>query len=177
MALQKRPLEVRIPYIDQYQYLNGWPSGSGIAEAAAFLDNLSNEATEGLLVITGGFGTHGFWSLPLVLKDNKTIRFQYVYIGSRQDLLPIIANVAKRRTLLLLEPPRDSIPSKVFSLISPSPILLFEYKRPKAEGGFQIYELAKSTQLRLFSNQEEPWARELLNIFMVQSHAIAWVKS
>src|SRR5262249_8404712 len=111
------PASVNLPPLDRYQYVDGWPSASGLDKVAAFLNSQSKEK---LLLLVGGFGAgnHGWWSLPLVAKLKPNIAIQSGFINSRQALSQAAAQAAKQPTFILFEPPVYD-PPVVLSLASP----------------------------------------------------------
>lgn len=155
LILQTNPSQAQIPALDRYQYFDGWPSGIGVGETVTFLDTLTSSAENAapVLVITGGFGRHGFWSVPLQMRGNPNIQFRNLDIRSETDLRKLVDYSAQQRTLILLEYPLVIIPQQLVSLVDPAPTLIFEYKRSRAEGGFQIYELNRNARIVEASRQ------------------------
>lgn len=143
LTLQTNPTRAKIPDDDRFQYFNGWPSSNGLTEVVSFLNQLTQNSTRETLVITGGFGRHGLWSIPMMVKDNPHLEFRTL-TGSPEEAHQLLNEAATKRILALLEPPMATVPIGLSSLIASRPVLIFEYKRPQAEGGFQIYELDTS---------------------------------
>jgi hypothetical protein len=151
LALPTDPFKADIPADDQFQYFYGWPSGDGTKEAATFLNRFARNSPAKTVVFTEGFGSHSLWSVPVLIKNNPQLEFRSIHIGSRQDFLPVLAAATRQPTLIFFKPPPE-----IFSLISPPPSLIFDYKRSHAEGGFQIYELGSSSYLKLSPSQPGP---------------------
>lgn len=148
LALLTNPLEAKIPPVDQVQYLNGWPSGNGVADTVLFLNETAKVSSRKIVVFTAGFGTHGFWSFPMLMGGNPNIDFRRVGsygISSRQDLVEMANSALTQRALILLEPPIYVLRPDLYNLISPQPSFLFEFRRPRSDGGFQLYELDSNT--------------------------------
>lgn len=162
------PTFVRIPPIDRYQYIDGWPNGSGLEEVAAFLNKEASRTQDDLLLLVGGFGRHGWWSLPLIGSLDPRIRIRSEHIVSRQDLYKATVEAARQPTFILFEPPVYS-PTEVLSLAQPSPKLVLSYERPRTSGGFRLYALDSSTRLGMSAEQQRllksglPVIREILN--------------
>ncbi|MCL5433197.1 MAG: glycosyltransferase family 39 protein [Patescibacteria group bacterium] len=67
-----------IPYLDLEQYINGWPSGSGIKEAIAYLSEKSSNKK--IYVATEGtFGSLPTYSVEIYLGDNKNVEKRGVW--------------------------------------------------------------------------------------------------
>ena len=95
------------------------------------------------LLIVGGYGNHGWWALPLVPKLDPRLVIRSQHLFSSQ-VLAAVANEAKQQpTFLLFEPTRYEAPA-FLDQASPQPQLVFEYKRPRSPGGFQLYALDRS---------------------------------
>jgi hypothetical protein len=143
-AFLRQPMAARVPDFDRLQYFDAWPSGEGIETVAAYMNRQVREKGPALLVV-GGWGNHGLWSMPLVAKlDSRlVVRSQDIY---SRELLASVATEAKQQpTFLLFEPPRYPRPDQFLSLAYPQPRLVFEWKRPRSEGGYQLYALEPRT--------------------------------
>lgn len=151
LTIQSQPDQIQIPADDLYQYVTGWPSGSGLVEVATFLEELSTNADHKILVITGGFGRHGYWSIPMLMMSTPNIEFSPLRTGSKEELRQFAFEASNRRTFILLEPPVHELSIKAAPLISPFLRLSFEYERPHAEGGFQIYEVDHSAYKSIYA--------------------------
>lgn len=67
-----------IPKLDSEQYINGWPSGGGIKEIIAYLDQQSKKGKI-FVLSTGTFGSLPTYSVEIYLGDNKNIEKQGIY--------------------------------------------------------------------------------------------------
>ena len=141
-AFLSDPSAASLPAFDRFQYFDGWPSASGIDAVARYLNGQIREKGPALLIV-GGYGNHGWWALPLVpkLDPRLVIRSQHLF---STEVLAAVANEAKQQpTFLLFEPTRYEAPA-FLDQASPQPQLVFEYKRPRSPGGFQLYALDRS---------------------------------
>ena len=136
------PSTASLPAVDRFQYFDGWPSAGGIEAVAWYLNGQVREKGPALLIV-GGFGNHGWWALPLVPKLDPRLVIRSQHLFSTQ-VLAAVANDAKLQpTFLLFEPTRYEAPP-FLDQASPQPQLVFEYKRPRSPGGFQLYALDRS---------------------------------
>ncbi len=144
-AFATDPTKASMPPFDQYQYLVGWPSGYGLAEVVAFLNQRAQESN-GAVVLVGGFARPGAWSMPLAaaLDPRLTVRSHHIF--GRDQLVTAAEDGRKQPTFMLLEPPEYDVPAPLMNLVTPKPRLVFEYTRID-KGRWQVYALDPSTQV------------------------------
>jgi hypothetical protein len=146
-AFLSNPSAASLPATDRFQYFDGWPSAGGIEAVAGYLNGQVREKGPAFLIV-GGFGNHGWWALPLVPKLDPRLVIRSQHLFSSQ-VLAAVANDAKHQpTFLLFEPTRYEAPA-FLDQASPQPQLVFEYKRPRSPGGFQLYALDRSVVVAL----------------------------
>lgn len=103
-ALLTQPTLANLPPIDQDSYLYGWPSGFGVVETATFLQRMIGPH-ENALIVEGGWGRHGHWSIPILMHEPGNVQFRSADFSSAASITQAVAVGAGRRTLLLAEPP------------------------------------------------------------------------
>lgn len=140
-AFLTQPTQASLPPIDQESYLYGWPSGFGVVETATFLRG-AIAPQEKVLIVEGGWGRHGHWSIPILMGEPGNVQFQSANFSSAASIAQAAADRDGRRTLLLAEPPIVPLPPPNLAL----PLrLIFEINRPSGEPGFSVYEVLDVT--------------------------------
>jgi hypothetical protein len=151
VAFVRDPASASLPSVDRFQYFDGWPSAGGIEAVARYLNGQVREKGRALLIV-GGYGNHGWWALPLVPKLDPRLVIRSQHLFSSEVLATVAIDAKQQPTFLLFEPTRYEAPA-FLEQASPQPKLVFEYKRPRSPGGFQIYALEPSVVVA--SSREE----------------------
>jgi 4-amino-4-deoxy-L-arabinose transferase-like glycosyltransferase len=149
------PVSAELPPIDRIQYVDAWSAAYGLDRVAAFLKSQAEQSRRKVVVLVGSFGTHGWWSLPLITPRDADIRTVSGFDGSRYSLSKAVLEAPKQPTFLLFEPPVLNARANLLALITPAPVLVLEYKRPRGEGGFQLYALDASARMGLNEEQSK----------------------
>ena len=145
------PSEARLPPVDRFQYVDGWPSAYGLGGVAAYLNREAEHSNQPLVVFVGGFGRHGWWSLPLVTRLNPKITLHPGFTGTPAELAQAAKIAANQPVYLLFEPPVLNPPDS-FAVMAASAQLRVEYKRPHSDGGFQLFSLASQPMITKVTN-------------------------
>ena len=147
------PTHFAISEDDYRQYLVGWPSGSGIPDALAFIRREAEaQPDRPILLVVGGFGRHGSFAIAPRLADVKNLKHRVTFID--KDSLPsIVAEALQQRVWVLEEPPVYEIPSSLLADVSPAPRQIYRYDRQmprlgKTDGGFRIWEFSPASRLK-----------------------------
>lgn len=156
-VISRNPIAARMPLVDRVQYLDGWASGYGLEEVAHFLNERAQNSGP-TLVFVGGFGSHGWVSLPIAAKLNPNIAFHSGFVTTRQDIAGIVAVASRQPTYMFFESPGYDAPSDLLALALPPPKLVFEYRRPRGPGRFQLYLVNPSSHMSLDAEQQKTLA-------------------
>jgi hypothetical protein len=153
--LQADPLKATLSADDRYQYLNGWPSGTGVPETSAFLRKFA--AGHGKTLVAAAtygmpFGRHGQWAFPFTLRGADSIDILPFDVFSREDALRLLPATVDETVLVEFEPPRYGLAPSLRYLITPQPELVFNFVRPGGFDGFEIYRLSPRTFVKLQPN-------------------------
>jgi hypothetical protein len=124
------PSRVSLPAIDEDQYITGWPSGYGIADAVGWLEE---QATHGQVQVVAhtrrGIPADG---LLMYLHENPNIT-----VVERNLAEPVPSTGVDEGTFFVLDPPRDAD----FAALNPGAELLVSWDKPGGMSAIEIYEL------------------------------------
>ena len=135
--------EAGIPAVERFQFVNGWPSGYGVLELAAFLREQSEATPGGVVVARTNWIDHPLQSLNIYLTPSPSLFLYTVGDESEFSVWYLTWLNARRRTLLVLITERGA-PKRVRE---PAAQLLkcgrpvWSYTRPGGVTGFVVLEL------------------------------------
>jgi hypothetical protein len=135
--------EAHIPAAERFQFVEGWPSGYGVRELAAFLREQGEATPGGVLVVRTNWADHPLQSLNIYLSGASSLSLYTVGDESESSVKYLTWLNTKRRTLLVLGT-EGGAPQRLRPAGSPllgcgSPI--WSYTRPGGMTGFMVYEL------------------------------------
>ncbi len=122
-----------IPKIDLNQFVNDWPSGRGIKETIAYLENISKK--EKIYVVSEGiYGSLPTTSLEIYLKNNKNIQRTAIEPIPEEMSKELKDKVCKYRSFLLLNQmqfPPSAWPAEI----------VFKYKKGEGNSYLSLYKI------------------------------------
>ena len=135
--------EADIPAPERYQFVEGWPSGYGVRELAAFLRGQGEATPGGILVARTNWADHPLQSLNIYLSGSPSLSLYTVGDESESSVKYLTYLNTKRRTLLVLGTDRG-VPHRVRAAALPllgcgRPV--WSYTRPGGTSGFVVLEL------------------------------------
>lgn len=142
------PMSLALTPDDMVQYLNGWPSGTGVRETAGFLNKIAVRADRPILVLAGGFGCHGLWTLPMLTKTAKNLEYRSFPITNRSQLRQAIAESSQRTVVIVSERTNCELPTELVTAVQPALQPVFSFDRPDSPADIDVYQLESSLMIR-----------------------------
>lgn len=132
-----------IPAPERYQFVEGWPSGYGVKELAAFLREQAEATPGGILVARTNWADHPLQSLNIYLTPSPRLSLYTVGDDSEASVKYLTWLNTKRRTLLVLSTDKG-VPDRIKAAAAPlvgcgKPV--WSYQRAGGTGGFVVLEL------------------------------------
>jgi 4-amino-4-deoxy-L-arabinose transferase-like glycosyltransferase len=145
--LLTNPVRAPLPVVDRVQYIEAWPSGYGVAEAA---DYLRQEAKlEGsIVVVHHELGDSTNFGLGAYLTSDKRIFFRQFSIRGSRGISTLVAWARiKPIFVVLASPPLSNVPAEqpdVAELIKVAD-LVKSYPKPDGKTTIDVYRLKRPT--------------------------------
>lgn len=135
--------EADIPAAERFQFVEGWPSGYGVRELAAFLREQGEATPGGVLVARTNWADHPLQSLNIYLSGASSLSLYTVADESESSVKYLTWLNTKRRTLLVLITERN-VPQRIRAAAAPllgcgRPV--WSHTRPGGMTGFVVLEL------------------------------------
>ena len=103
--LLTRPAAAPLPAAERYQYIEDWPSGYGVAEAADYLRRIAKHTKHGMVVVHHEFtGTTNFGLAVLLMKE-KRIAFRQLSIRPDSGITKLVTWSQERPCFIVLNRP------------------------------------------------------------------------
>jgi hypothetical protein len=99
------PSRAPLPRIERIQYIEEWPSGYGVKEAAAYLLQEAAKHTEGIVVVHHEFGDTTNCGLRVYLMKDPGINLQRLGLNKSESFLSLITWSRNRPTFVVLSKP------------------------------------------------------------------------
>lgn len=137
------PRAAHLPEMIRWQYMDGWPSGTGVDALLAFLEAEAESAPSGVNVVRFPFLTSSYYSLNVLLHPTETLHLLTLDAYDPQPGDTIREYARQRRTLLILIMPReqgyfDTLGIAFDTLITGGD-LIWEYPKPDGENSLQVW--------------------------------------
>lgn len=142
------PMSLALTPDDATQYLNGWPSGTGIRETAAFLKSLAGRTDRPVLVLAGGFGCHGLWTLPMLTAGSRNLEYRRFPISNRTQMRQAIDEASQRTVVIISERTNCELSAEVSAAVRPVLRPVFTFDRPESPADIDVYQLEAASMLR-----------------------------
>jgi len=108
--LLTNPAQAPLPRVDRNQYVELWPSGYGVVEAAHYLRSLARDYPGGIVVATHDFQDFG---LKVSLMNEKRITVRHLNMRGENNMAKLVAWSRRKPTFVVLNrPPVRRTPSK-----------------------------------------------------------------
>ncbi|MET0645945.1 MAG: glycosyltransferase family 39 protein [Pyrinomonadaceae bacterium] len=132
-----------IPAAERFQFVEGWPSGYGVRELAAFIREQSAATPGGIVVARTNWADHPLQSLNIYLTPSPSLSLYTIGDESESSVWYLAWLNTKRRTLLVLGTD-GGVPQRVKAAAAPllgcgRPV--WSYTRPGGVTGFVVLEL------------------------------------
>lgn len=136
--------EADLPAPERFQFVEGWPSGYGVRELAAFLRGQGEATPGGVLVVRTNWADHPLQSLNIYLSGSPSLSLYTLADESESGVKYVTYLNTKQRTLLVLGTDRGA-PHRIREPAAPllgcgRPV--WSYTRPGGTSGFVVLELA-----------------------------------
>ena len=95
----------RLPEMDRFQYIEGWPSGYGVEEAARFFEAEAERLPEGLMVICSEYGGNSYAGLRILLRRERKIRIDHLLARGEAEFARLERWAAERPVYVVFERP------------------------------------------------------------------------
>lgn len=132
-----------LPAIEQFQLVNGWPSGYGTPELVIFLREQSENTPGGVTVARTIFNDHPLHTLNIYLTPSATLSVLTLGDDNPAEVLALAQLSARMRVLFVLATENGS-PERI--RLPALPLLqcgrpIWSITRPKGSSGFVVYDL------------------------------------
>jgi hypothetical protein len=94
-----------LPEMDRFQYIEGWPSGYGVEEAARFFEAEAERSPEGLMVICSEYGGNSYAGLRILLRRERKIRIDHLLARGEAEFARLERWAAERPVYVVFERP------------------------------------------------------------------------
>jgi hypothetical protein len=133
--------DANLPWIEQYQFVSGWPSGYGLPELVTFLREQNQATPGGITVARTIFNDHPLHTLNIYLQPSLSL---FTFGDDNPAHAAFLARLSSERRVLLVLPTENGTPERIREparslLKCGTPI--WSYTRPKGTSGFVVYEL------------------------------------
>jgi len=95
----------RLPDMDRFQYIEGWPSGYGVEEAARFLKAEAERSPGGLIVVCSEYGGNSHAGLRMLLRREGKIRIEDFLVRGEDAFGRLERSAAKKPVYVVFERP------------------------------------------------------------------------
>lgn len=134
--LLTNPAQAPLPRVDRDQYVELWPSGYGVAEAAHYLRSLARDYPGGIVVATHDFQD---FKLKVSLMNEKRIAVRHLNIRGENNMAKLVAWSRRKPTFVVLNRPSSEQPDapellKVADLVQ-------SFRKPGGQASVDVYRL------------------------------------
>jgi hypothetical protein len=142
--LLTNPAVAPLPAAERYQYIEDWPSGYGVAEAADYLRSMARFTKGGIVVVHHEFtGTTNFGLAVLLMKE-KRIAFRKLSIRAGEQITKLVTwSQAKPIFIVLNRPPLGMAPGEqpdITELLKVAD-LIASYLKPGGRAAIDVYRV------------------------------------
>ena len=123
--------------VERWQYVEGWPSGYGIAQTAAFLREAASQSERGIHVMRHQLDSPTREALEIYLRDDANITLHSMDLRQDDTRKQLINLKQQRPTYVVLTPPREEFD---FVELYPRKIKRAEFAKPTQQFVIQIFE-------------------------------------
>ena len=99
------PSRASLPRIERFQYIEEWPSGYGVKEAAEYLLHESTKHTEGIVVIHHEMGDTTYYGLRVYCMKETRIDVERLGLNEPESFVSLLKWASHRPTFVLLSWP------------------------------------------------------------------------
>jgi hypothetical protein len=144
--LLTNPAVAPLPPAERYQYIEDWPSGCGVAEAANHLRRVARFTKSGIVVVHHEFtGTTNFGLAVLLMKE-KRIAFRQLSIRAGKEITTLVTwSQVKPVFVVLNRPPLGMVPGEqpdITELLKVAD-LVASYLKPGGRAAIDVYRVKR----------------------------------
>jgi hypothetical protein len=159
--LWTNPALTPLPKIERFQYIESWPSGYGVAEAAGYFYHEASEHPEGIIVVRHEMSDASYPGLAVYLKREHRVKLHDLNLNKQSAFTELATLTHCSPTFVVLtKPPISDLildqpdMERLLSIAS----LVQAYRRPGGESTIEIYRVRESK-----SNSLDEWKGEYFN--------------
>jgi hypothetical protein len=144
--LLTNPAVAPLPPKERFQYMEDWPSGYGVAEAADYLCRVARSTKGGIVVVHHEFtGTTNFGLAVLLMKE-KRIAFRQLSIRAGKEITTLVTwSQVKPVFVVLNRPPLGMVPGEqpdITELLKVAD-LVASYLKPGGRAAIDVYRVKR----------------------------------
>jgi hypothetical protein len=141
------PAAAPLPPAERYQYIEDWPSGYGVAEAADYLRRMARFTKRGMVVVHHEFtGTTNF-GLAVLLMQEKRIAFRQLSIRAGNEITKLAPwSQDKPCFIVLNRPPLSMVPGEQPDITEMLKVAerVASYPKPGGRAAIDVYRVKRS---------------------------------
>ena len=138
------PAIAPLPNIERVQYMEAWPSGYGVAEAADYLRQFAARSEKVIVVTHHDFGDTTDFGLSAYFMNEKRIAFRHLFIRPGREIAALVGWSRTNPTFVVLNrPPASQNPSEqpdVAELLKVAK-LVASYPKPGGRAAVDLYSV------------------------------------
>jgi hypothetical protein len=141
------PALTPFPPAEITQYVQIWPSGYGVAEAAGYLRELAHLSEDGIIVVHHRYGDNIDFGLKGYLLHEKRIEFRWVKLRNANDITTFVDSSRTKPTFVVLDrPPIPEVPEELPDVPELLRVaeLVKSYPKPGGAASVEVYRLNPS---------------------------------
>jgi hypothetical protein len=140
LSLIYRPENAALPAIERWQYIGGWPSGYGLPELKAFLEEQAQLGN--LHVARLSFAYAPAQGLDVYLSPSRAIRLHTIDWTDPTGAKARVARLsARRRTLFVSSPDGEALHGVVAVNYFDNARLIWTYVKPGSDSKLVVWEI------------------------------------